>query len=1163
MDTLQILLLGPPDVLWNGTSLRIPRRSLRAMLFYLACNGQISRSELYNLFWPDETDRKAQANLRTALNRLRKALPDPGLVVVTSDHISLDRERVVVDVLQFRNLIEQTWQIAAQLPSLTLLPEWVVRLMRQSVQLWRSAHFMAGFSLQGGSPDFDYWLSIISQTLEGQYLRVLTRLADHFNLMGDLETALHYVLAGLEADPWANELHARGIRYMLGLNRISAASAYAGTLQARYAAEGEELSEELLEICRRAHQGGDSTTPPVEDWPAWLRTQAHLVNRRAEMEELRGVYRRGGTAVLWGEAGSGKTRLAYEFHRTLTPQPRLFLLSAFQIETSLPFQALIDALRRGVSREEWLRLPRPWLQQLSYLLPELAEPVPADNAFEQLSTKILRGNLYEALRQLLIEIGGSRKILMVLDQAQWADESTLAALAYLIDRGFFAEHGLLLLAARVEEPAPELDRFIQQSQARKPIQQIRLGPLSREDVAELAHMVLDRPLEESLTNRLTVETGGNPLFILETLRALIETTPAADLSTAFEKLPIGDSLYVLLQERLNRLQPASRQVATAAAVIGDEFSPEMIELVAQLEPEVVVQALDDLVQTHMIQVVPTGQHVAYAFIHRQIVEVIHWVLGPARLRLLHLRAARALEALQPDPVPMAASLAQHYEAAGEIRAAIQYWLKAAQHALSLISIYEAELAFQAADRLVQRSNEALPDYLLHELYTGWGELAYERADTIALEQIFTRLLQTGEERHNTLLLGGARRGLGDLYSLLNDPERAMDSFQQAEFYLKQVGDRIEWVRLYNRLGMFFISQVRYDEAVKILERAIALADEIGNEGVQEVRAGTEYILGIVYNITGWPDKAQQLVGGSVWRAQSPAVMYGHLVMTAAKLSTGERLAALEHARLGIQMAQVVSSSRMVLGFMVYQARSALAMGQVDDTWETVQLAMNYCQNGQNADLLAIFRSIAGNVYRLMGDLPGAVHFYRMALEDGKGKWDESAFQLYLGQALAESGQVVEGLRLVEHAYQRAREINLATTYIPAMGAWAYILSQDGQLDKSARVMQEWRQLIAERNIKAYVLAEAAVLCRIAFQRGDLDEARLQAERTILMGKTYGSPWWELTGYQLQRSMGPLDAQAVIQEDGILKRIVQNSRHPDLQVLVNGFTLKKRPQFFIY
>jgi hypothetical protein len=79
----------------------------------------------------------------------------------------------------------------------------------------------------------------------------------------------------------------------------------------------------------------------------------------------------------------------------------------------------------------------------------------------------------------------------------------------------------------------------------------------------------------------------------------------------------------------------------------------------------------------------------------------------------------------------------------------------------------------------------------------------------------------------------------------------------------------------------------------------------------------------------------------------------------------------------------------------------------------------------------------------------------------------------------------------------------------------------------------------------------------AIQRGDLAESRLQADRSILLSQTIGSPWWELTGYRLHRSIGPLDAQAIIQMAGILNRIVQNTRNPDLRGLVRAFVLKKR------
>lgn len=1157
MDALQILLLGPPDVLWNGAPVRIPRRSLRAMLFYLAANGQISRSELYNHFWPAESEQKAQANLRTALTRLRNALPDPKLVVVSLDHVALDRQRVIVDVIQFKNLVEQTWQVAAQLPATVLLPEWVVRLMRQAVQLWRSSHFMAGFTFPEGSLDLDHWQSITSQRLENDYQRMLIRLADHFSLLGDLDSAQRTLLTALEVDPFDSELNARVLRILLSQNRAGAASAFAESLQARYAQEKEDLTGELLEYCQRAQRGEESAAAVLEDWPAWQPAQVRLVNRRAEIDQLQKAFWRGGTAVLWGDAGSGKTRLAYEFYRTLSPAPRLVLLSAFQIETSLPFQAMIDALRRSVSQAEWQRLANPWRRQLSYLLPELAGTAQPYDLPAQIPGEILRGNLYEALRQLLMEISGSRKILMVLDQAQWADESTLTALAYLVDRGFFAEHGMLLLAARSEEPTPALDRFIQQSRAQKSILHVRLGPLSQPDVAELAHLVLGRPLEESQVNRLALETGGIPLFILETLRALIENTPEVDLQTAFDTLPVGGSLYVLLQERLNRLAPAARQVAAAAAVIGDEAGLELIAAVAQMEPETVALAVDELARAKIIQVRPAGRQVTYSFVNRQMIEVIQWVLGPARLRLLHLRAARALESLYMDPNPLAASLAQHYEAAGEILVAIQYWLKAGRYALSLISIHEAELAFRAADRLARRSLDALPDRLLLELYIEWGNIALEQADTLVLQQIYSRLQHIGEDRHSGLLLGSAFRGFGDLHSLLGEPERALDFFHQAEFYLEPLGEPLELARLYNRMGIFFTTQLRYDEAADLLERAISAAGGLKSEDPLDVRAALECSLGMVYNLTGWPDKAQQVVERSLWSARSPAVMYGHLVMSTAKLHTGERLASLEHARLGLQVAQSIPSPRMVVVFMGLQARSALSMGQVDDAWETLQAALAYAQSNRLIDQLTLLQTGIGDLHRNLGDLSAALKAYRLGLAANAGKEELWNCQVQLAQTLANLGDSENALSLVEEVYRQSRKVNMGSAYIPAMASWTLMLAQSGQLERSVGVMEEWLQAIQGRNYRSYSLVEKVVLCQRAIQRGDLPEAHLQANRAVLMGKTFGSPWWELMGFNLLRLLGPLDAQAVIQVEGILNRILQNCQHPDLQTAVHQFVLTRR------
>lgn len=144
---LRILLLGPPQVEYGGRSLRIQRRLLRTLLFYLAAQSDpVGRQTLIDLFWPDEDEEDARRHLRETLSKLRLALPLPTLIHAAQDLVSLDQTQVYVDVREFQTLLHQV-RIYLKLPLAAPLPEAVYQKLCKAVGLWRGQRFLAGVEL--------------------------------------------------------------------------------------------------------------------------------------------------------------------------------------------------------------------------------------------------------------------------------------------------------------------------------------------------------------------------------------------------------------------------------------------------------------------------------------------------------------------------------------------------------------------------------------------------------------------------------------------------------------------------------------------------------------------------------------------------------------------------------------------------------------------------------------------------------------------------------------------------------------------------------------------------------------------------------------------------------------------------------------------------------
>ena len=279
------------------------------------------------------------------------------------------------------------------------------------------------------------------------------------------------------------------------------------------------------------------------------------------------------------------------------------------------------------------------------------------------------------------------------------------------------------------------------------------------------------------------------------------------------------------------------------------------------------------------------------------------------------------------------------------------------------------------------------------------------------------MVDLGEERQSALLLGNGLGGLATMYSVRKDAIRSNEMFQKASFHLQGLGNSFALANLYNRQGWYLVGQMRYAEAISMLNQAHRLVDAMDISQMEEIHAVIEYRLGMAYHLTGWPLKAQETMQDSLSHDQSPAQIYGHLVMAGAKFGLGEFVACLEHTRLGIRLARSINSVNLAGYLMAFQLRAGVALGQIDSVWSFLPEALEFASENQNRDILTYVQMAKGDIYRFLGDFTGAQAFYRAGLEASVRKWDSLFCQLYLGMALAGGGQIADGLRLVD-GYRR-------------------------------------------------------------------------------------------------------------------------------------------------
>ncbi|HEX7556601.1 MAG TPA: AAA family ATPase, partial [Leptolinea sp.] len=589
---LQVLVLGPPVVLFDDKPLKIQRRQLRTLLYYLACQPEgVGRGELLTRFWPDTNETDARRQLREILSKLRAQIPDPQALQTDHDRVWLNKQSVYSDVQDFLALIQPVQSYFGNSRGKSSLPDSLVEMLEQAEKLWRSPSFLAGVRISN-TQEFENWLRERASSLEYNRLECLERLANHYSSLGELDKAIYYVHKALESDDLNEELQAQLLSLLFNSGRISEAQTYYLYLTELYQNEYNDVPPEILK-----HTIDNATRITFEEkiHPTLNRTwqrnsNQHFVGRKEELQRLKQAYLQGGIVFITGEAGIGKTQIVHQFYNSLENKPRLLLTTCHSQESDLPFQPLVSLIREQISREDWNNLDAQWLKSLSVLVPDVVRKLNSSQFVKDAFSLVDRSDLFESIRQLFLAASHSSQILLVLDDAQWSDVDTLEAFMYLFESKFFNDHGFFILNTRLDIQNPRVQDLLITDKKHHQINRINLKSITEEETAELARYTLGQIPTEEFVNRLYQATGGNPLFIIETINTLLMSSNDF-LSIQQEDLPLADSVSFIISDNEKQLSESARQILSAAAICGMEFQIEVLEQLEWYEPEILVRSL--------------------------------------------------------------------------------------------------------------------------------------------------------------------------------------------------------------------------------------------------------------------------------------------------------------------------------------------------------------------------------------------------------------------------------------------------------------------------------------------------------------------------------------------------------------------------------------------
>ena len=687
---MAIRLLGSPEVVVAGRPLEVDTRKAVAILAVLATDGRAyGREELASLLWPDSDEASARGALRRTLSVLRGAA-GPEVLRVDRRQVALVAGQYEVDVAQLEALGASGNQSD----------------LAAAADLARGP-FLAGFTLRD-SPEFDDWRAARAVAVERTVGRVLDRLTDALEAQGDLIGAIAAAGRRIDHDPLDESAHVRRMELLAAAgDRAAAVRQYRACVAvlerelgveplpettARY----EAIRDGQIPAAAASGQGSPRTVPaPVID-PERL----PLVGREEVLLRAEAVRRAGApdgrVLVLAGEPGIGKSRLA----QAIAEQARsvgaaVLWTSAYAAERRIAYGPIVGALEQALADDDQAiqvrALGDETTVELGRIVPGLAGPN-ARRAVEVADASTVQARLLAAIADALTAaLAGPTPGVLVIDDVQWADGGTIAALAYLLRR-LAGRPLLVVLAWRDEDLAGDARLLAELADDRAGDALFQLGRLTRDDVETFVRDAGTSPAWS--TDALWDASEGLPLY----LASALATVPDPD-GTGTATLPSG--VRAVLSERLAGLEGVAAQILAAAAAIGRAFEVHTLRHASGRTEDELLDALDVLVARGLIRESgETDGQPAYDFTHGALRDLAEESTSLARRRLLHRRIAEALRldatgTARDDPGRLA-RIARHEREAGRDAEAAAAFADAGDAATRVYANREAIDAYEAA-----------------------------------------------------------------------------------------------------------------------------------------------------------------------------------------------------------------------------------------------------------------------------------------------------------------------------------------------------------------------------------------------------------------------------------------------------------------------------------
>ena len=826
-----------------------------------------------------------------------------------------------------------------------------------------------------------------------------------------------------------------------------------------------------------------------------------LVGRQKELSELTShlecaVDGKGITVFVSGDAGAGKTKLTNEFLKRAKQREVVVLSGSCLGNVAVPYLPFVEAfdayfsslyeeeskaqlvganakqLRTEPNKIEELRITA-WLTGFSPS--EKFEKVAAP------SPQVWKNQLFAAIGKTLQSISAQSPIILFIEDIHWADSASLALLHY-VSRNIKSERILLLATFRSEEltadedghphPLAEVLRLMRREDL---FSEIKLPNLGKKEISRIVEHMIGGTVQPELIDRLTKESQGNALFMVESLRMLFERKSLikenGQWRLTVDELGIPSKIKDIILGRLAILNHSQRRILDVASVIGERFNVELLSAMLEQDTLKVLEKLNEIERSSSLVCIEGN---TFRFNHVKSRDTLYSEIPFPLRQGYHARVAEKLEVPSGDGKLPLGMLAFHFIEAGEKEKSLKYALAAGAETLARFSNTEAIKHF---------------NYVLQTLKE---DKAHTEEKVIALEGLGDALFANGffgearnkyEQLNNdassaTIKLRALRKAVVSCY-WQGDSERAMELAAKAENYSQ--ADCLEYSRL--RLYKGYInarSFGRKHEALQDMKASLRVFEE-KNSLADLARALIE-----ISFILGWDRRDESLSDAlrsvllyeELGDLSEQGFATGRLVVVLRQCGFMEEASEAFSAAIEINK-KIGNYNFLALGYMV-QGASLEIFG---DDQAAIAQSLKGLEAAEKTDAHYAQSLCYGNLvreYSKIGEMEHAEEFSKKLDELFECVPSLKSSRIAVRKAKISKAVLLSRQGLLKDAEKLFRE-HISLNDIEGVVDYAWVLKKLGQAEEAKKILSRWEEIIEENrarfghcNIKAHILVSREV-----------------------------------------------------------------------------------------